>query len=243
MPPATPMSAAKFSARCSRCPVSAKEPVAVPSGRHRQRRRPDRQGQGPEGRAFASCCPTTSRSSSMADRSRSIRATRPSARASQWGTSRTLVANLIAGVTKGFEQRLEINGVGYRAAVQGKNLQTRARLQPRHRLSDPGRHHDRDAAADRDRDHRHRQAEGRPGRGRNPRLPAARALQGQGHQICGRAHLPQGRQEEVTEPTMSRLSDRIERRKGRVRGSLAACRRRAQAAFRVPLRPSTSTRR
>jgi large subunit ribosomal protein L6 len=42
---------------------------------------------------------------------------------SQWGTSRTLVANLITGVTKGFEQRLEINGVGYRAAVQGKNLQ------------------------------------------------------------------------------------------------------------------------
>jgi large subunit ribosomal protein L6 len=41
----------------------------------------------------------------------------------QWGTSRTLVANLISGVTKGFEQRLEINGVGYRAAVQGRNLQ------------------------------------------------------------------------------------------------------------------------
>ena len=41
----------------------------------------------------------------------------------QWGTARTLIANLIAGVTKGFEQRLEINGVGYRAAVQGKNLQ------------------------------------------------------------------------------------------------------------------------
>jgi large subunit ribosomal protein L6 len=41
----------------------------------------------------------------------------------QWGTSRTLIANLINGVSKGFEQRLEINGVGYRAAVQGKNLQ------------------------------------------------------------------------------------------------------------------------
>jgi large subunit ribosomal protein L6 len=41
----------------------------------------------------------------------------------QWGTSRTLINNLIAGVTKGFEQRLEIAGVGYRAAVQGKNLQ------------------------------------------------------------------------------------------------------------------------
>ena len=42
---------------------------------------------------------------------------------SMWGTSRTLVANVMAGVTKGFEERLEITGVGYRAAVQGKTLQ------------------------------------------------------------------------------------------------------------------------
>jgi len=40
-----------------------------------------------------------------------------------WGTSRALVANMMTGVTKGFERRLEITGVGYRAAVQGKNLQ------------------------------------------------------------------------------------------------------------------------
>jgi large subunit ribosomal protein L6 len=40
-----------------------------------------------------------------------------------WGTSRTLVSNLVTGVTKGFESKLEITGVGYRAAVQGKNLQ------------------------------------------------------------------------------------------------------------------------
>jgi large subunit ribosomal protein L6 len=40
-----------------------------------------------------------------------------------WGTSRTLVSNLVTGVTKGFEKKLEITGVGYRAAVQGKNLQ------------------------------------------------------------------------------------------------------------------------
>ena len=47
-----------------------------------------------------------------------------SARAkSMWGTSRTLVNNLMVGVTKGFEEKLEITGVGYRAAVQGKNLQ------------------------------------------------------------------------------------------------------------------------
>jgi len=42
---------------------------------------------------------------------------------SQWGTYRTLVNNLMTGVTKGFEEKLEITGVGYRAAVQGKNLQ------------------------------------------------------------------------------------------------------------------------
>ncbi len=42
---------------------------------------------------------------------------------SMWGTSRSLVSNLVTGVTKGFEKKLEINGVGYRAAVQGKNLQ------------------------------------------------------------------------------------------------------------------------
>jgi large subunit ribosomal protein L6 len=40
-----------------------------------------------------------------------------------WGMSRTLVNNLVLGVTQGFTQRLEISGVGYRAAVQGKNLQ------------------------------------------------------------------------------------------------------------------------
>jgi large subunit ribosomal protein L6 len=42
---------------------------------------------------------------------------------SMWGTSRTLVNNLMIGVTKGFERKLEITGVGYRAALQGKNLQ------------------------------------------------------------------------------------------------------------------------
>jgi large subunit ribosomal protein L6 len=40
-----------------------------------------------------------------------------------WGTYRSLLAKVVEGVTKGFERRLEISGVGYRAAVQGKNLQ------------------------------------------------------------------------------------------------------------------------
>ncbi len=42
---------------------------------------------------------------------------------SSWGMSRTLVANMIKGVTDGFTKSLEINGVGYRAAVAGKSLQ------------------------------------------------------------------------------------------------------------------------
>ena len=40
-----------------------------------------------------------------------------------WGTTRALVNNMVNGVSKGFTVNLEINGVGYRAAVQGKNLQ------------------------------------------------------------------------------------------------------------------------
>ena len=40
----------------------------------------------------------------------------------QWGMSRTQVANCVQGVTEGFKKELEINGVGYRAAVQGKVL-------------------------------------------------------------------------------------------------------------------------
>ena len=39
-----------------------------------------------------------------------------------WGLSRTLVNNLVVGVTEGFSAKLEIQGVGYRAAVQGKVL-------------------------------------------------------------------------------------------------------------------------
>ena len=38
------------------------------------------------------------------------------------GTTRALVNNMVLGVTKGFEKRMSIIGVGYRAAVQGKNL-------------------------------------------------------------------------------------------------------------------------
>ncbi len=40
----------------------------------------------------------------------------------QWGMSRTIVANMVHGVTEGFKKELEINGVGYRAQIQGNTL-------------------------------------------------------------------------------------------------------------------------
>jgi large subunit ribosomal protein L6 len=42
---------------------------------------------------------------------------------SMWGLSRTLVQNLVTGVTDGYSKTLEINGVGYRAQMQGQALQ------------------------------------------------------------------------------------------------------------------------
>ena len=42
---------------------------------------------------------------------------------SKWGMSRTMVSNIMDGVKDGFEKKLEINGVGYRAAMQGKDIQ------------------------------------------------------------------------------------------------------------------------
>ncbi len=57
------------------------------------------------------------------------------------GLTRTLIANMVEGVTKGFEKRLEIQGVGYRATLQGANLELNVgfshsvRVQPRPGIS------------------------------------------------------------------------------------------------------------
>lgn len=45
-----------------------------------------------------------------------------SAARKMWGTSRSIINNLVVGVSEGFSRNLEINGVGYRAQVQGKEL-------------------------------------------------------------------------------------------------------------------------
>jgi large subunit ribosomal protein L6 len=42
---------------------------------------------------------------------------------SKWGMSRTMISNIFDGVSKGVERKLEINGVGYKAAMQGRNVE------------------------------------------------------------------------------------------------------------------------
>jgi large subunit ribosomal protein L6 len=55
----------------------------------------------------------------------SIKVTRPTERGEDralHGLTRSLIANMVEGVTKGFEKRLELQGVGYRASLQGVDL-------------------------------------------------------------------------------------------------------------------------
>ena len=59
----------------------------------------------------------------IADGSISVQPANDTKRArSFWGMQRSMVQNLVTGVTEGFTKTLEITGVGYRAAMQGKNL-------------------------------------------------------------------------------------------------------------------------
>src|SRR3984893_10224357 len=125
MPPATPMWAAKSCVRCSRGNVMSrigKKAVPIPSGVTASVEGQTVKMKGPKG-ALQFVVPDeimvkldkdAIKVDPRLDSKRAI---------AMWGTSRTLVANLVTGVTKGFESKLDITGVGYRAAVQGKNLQ------------------------------------------------------------------------------------------------------------------------
>ena len=46
----------------------------------------------------------------------------PEVNSAYWGTARALIANIVEGVTKGFEKKLELFGVGYKMTLQGKKL-------------------------------------------------------------------------------------------------------------------------
>ena len=153
-------------------------------------------------------------------RSRSSRATRPSRRARSGACRARWCRTSSPASPRASRSALEINGVGYRAAVQGKNLNLALGYSHDVTYPIPDGITDRDAEADRDRHQRHRQAEGRPGRGGDPRLAPAGALQGQGREVLRRDDLPQGRQEEVTATMATKTSQARAPRESRVRTAL-----------------------
>ncbi len=98
-----------------------KKPVELPSGVSASVSGQTVEVKGPKGtRSFTASDDVTI---SMDDNVISITPRGSSKRArQQWGLSRTMVGNLVTGVSTGFKKELEINGVGYRAQMQGNTL-------------------------------------------------------------------------------------------------------------------------
>jgi len=98
-----------------------KKPVALPKGVTASIDGQTVKVKGPKGELSVKLVPDVS--VSLGDNGLAVMPREGAERGPQmWGLSRTLVNNLVEGVTTGFTQKLEIQGVGYRAAVQGKNL-------------------------------------------------------------------------------------------------------------------------
>ena len=109
------------------------------------------------------------------------------------GLTRTLVANMVVGVTDGFEKRLEIQGVGYRAQLKGRDLELALGYSHPVAVKAPDGIEFEVPDADPDRRPWRVEAAGRRDRGVHPQAAQARALQGQGDQIRGRIRGPEGR--------------------------------------------------
>ena len=110
------------------------------------------------------------------------------------GLTRTLVNNMVVGVTDGYRKSLEITGVGYRAAKVGEKLQLNLGYSHPIEIDAADRHQLRGREPDPPRGPRDRQGARRPDRRPGPLDAQARAVQGQGRPLRGRAHPPQGRQ-------------------------------------------------
>jgi large subunit ribosomal protein L6 len=99
-----------------------RQPIPVPSGVEVDIRPGAVTVTGPRGTLSERISPAMT----VAQEDGSLVVTRPSDRGEHralHGLTRTLVANMVAGVTNGFERRLEIQGVGYRAALRGSELE------------------------------------------------------------------------------------------------------------------------
>ena len=98
-----------------------KKPVDLPSGVSATVSGQTIEVKGPKGTLNFSA--TDDVTISMADNSVAVEPRGQSKRArQQWGMSRTMVANMVKGVSEGFKKELEINGVGYRSSIQGNIL-------------------------------------------------------------------------------------------------------------------------
>ena len=98
-----------------------KKPVALPKGVTASVEGQTVKVKGPKGELSVKLVPEVS--ASVGEHGITVTPDKNQERAAQmWGLSRSLVNNLVTGVTTGFTQKLEIQGVGYRAAVQGKVL-------------------------------------------------------------------------------------------------------------------------
>ena len=159
------------------------------------------------------------------------------------GLTRTLIANMVDGVTKGFEKRLEIQGVGYRASMRGTDLELAVGfshpvvITPRAGITFEVPQPTQIIVKG------HRQADGRPDGRRDPQGAPARALQGQGDPLRGRARPPQGRKESVGNEA---VHSRSQGTPPPARARQGRRHRRASAPRRLPLEhwastPSSST--
>ena len=132
-----------------------KRPVPLPSGVTATTEGQILSVKGPEGHARRCRCATRSATTSGRTASASSRPTTTKQARAFWGMQRTLVQNLVTGVTEGFTKVLEITGVGYRAAAQGKKLNLQLgyshdvniAVPEGHRGQDAGHDHGRDFAA------------------------------------------------------------------------------------------------
>ena len=98
-----------------------KKPVELPSGVSATVSGQTIEVKGPKG--ILNFSATDDVTISMTDNSVAVEPRGQSKRArQQWGMSRTMVANMVKGVSEGFKKELEINGVGYRAQLHGNTL-------------------------------------------------------------------------------------------------------------------------
>ena len=149
-----------------------KQPIEIPDGVDRRGEAGRGHGQGPEGRADPDR--HTGHEGRAVDDG-AVTVERPTDRGEHralHGLTRSLIANMVEGVTDGFEKRLEIQGVGYRAQLKGKALELALGYSHPVTMQAPDGIEFEVPAADRGRRPGHRQAAGRRDRRADPQAAA-----------------------------------------------------------------------